>query len=210
MDGRAGMDGVDVHRLLDQELVYGPIDLPPATVEDLTDVCLANFHAGHFTQAQIGRGATKTQLIGVRGDCLCWIDDWLKHPALLDYANFLERLRSQLREVLHLPLRRFEGHFSVYEPGSFYQRHWDQHSGNPHRQVTCILYLSDSDPDDGGTLRAWNSQGQEFVIQPQQGLFVCFLSALVEHQVEETHRRRLSLTGWLRDDELLPFSPLAF
>lgn len=159
------------------------------------------WRAGEFHRAGVGRGAAERP--DVRGDHVAWLDPQALSPAQQAYWDFVDQLRRECNRSLYLGLADFEAHFALYPPGAFYRRHLDRFREEGRRTLSCLLYLNfDWLPQDGGALRLYleDEEDQEVPldIQPEAGTFVVFRSDSLEHEVLETRRERLSLTGWLR------------
>lgn len=162
---------------------------------------------GEFHRAGIGRAVDlRTE---IRTDHVLWLDPASPTELQKRYLEFIGELRLELARELFLPLHEFEAHFAVYPPGAFYKRHLDQFQQQPHRMVSCLLYLNeDWRPQDGGELCIFeppdeDGDEREILLLPEFGTFVAFLSDRIEHEVRPTRRERLSLTGWLRRERVL-------
>lgn len=153
--------------------------------------------AGFFRPAQIGSNQGRRLEKSIRSDEILWIDDWQLAP-LSRIQLKLQALQLELKKC-YFPCRRFESHLAHYASGSLYQRHKDQHQGNPHRLITAVLYLSPWETDCGGELMVYPHGQPEVKIEPHQGRFVIFESSF-EHEVLATRCDRWSLTTWFRDD----------
>ena len=156
---------------------------------------------GLLREAAIGKGFKKERNQTIRSDKIRWIDNFTTDEGAL-VSSLFSGLQTIARSKLYLPARRFECHFAKYEVGDFYKRHSDRHSFLPGRLLTCVLYLSDLQPGEGGELILYDEDLRPIKIIPQAGRIVVFDSAL-EHEVRAAQKERWSLTGWIRDD-LLP------
>lgn len=171
-----------------------PVDL---TLE-LAQECRARANQGALQPAGVGRGSAHGVQEGVRGDHIQWLE--LGQCAAGDrYLAILDDLRGQLNQALYLGLEDYEGHFALYPPGTFYQKHLDRFRDDDRRAVSAVFYLnSDWLPEQGGALRLYLADGHELDVLPEAGTLVVFLSADLPHEVLPATRERLSLTGWLR------------
>lgn len=176
---------------IDQDLVKDLV----AEAQLLRDV-------GSFRRAGVGREQGYHVEAKIRGDAIVWLDELAEHEAPRRYLAELEQLRQVINEQLFLGLFEFEGHFADYGPGTFYQRHLDQHQGSDSRVVTCVLYLNAGwQPEHRGELRLFlpDENGERAVdIPPRAGLLACFLSDTFYHEVLPTTVQRISVTGWFR------------
>lgn len=170
-------------------------------LEALAQEARDGWQEGEFHRAGVGRGAEERPEI--RGDHVAWLDPENLTPAQRAYWDFVDQLRQECNRSLFLGLADFEAHFAVYPPGAFYRRHRDRFQAEGRRVLSCLLYLNfDWLASDGGALRLYleDEEHQEVPLDilPEAGTFVIFRSDTLEHEVLETHRERLSLTGWLR------------
>lgn len=150
-----------------------------------------------FKEASIGKGAIKTQNEAIRSDQIRWIDEGdLTYSSI---QEFLTPLIQIAREDLFLPIKRSESHFAHYSEGSFYKRHSDRHKNSPSRLLTCVIYLSDLEPSEGGELVIYPENSSRVKIHPRAGKIVLFKSEL-EHEVLLARKDRWSLCSWLRED----------
>ena len=153
---------------------------------------------GQFEAAGVGKGANHQVLGSVRLNELCWLDRHSPTPTQVKLWNRLDELKTAINRTLFLGIHDFEGHYAIYPPGGFYQRHLDTFSQDPSRIVSFVLYLNENwKPEDGGALRIY--QGESHVdVRPMGGNLACFLSQEIEHEVMTSHAERLSFTGWFK------------
>ncbi|MDZ7888257.1 MAG: 2OG-Fe(II) oxygenase [Pseudomonas sp.] len=172
--------------------------LPADLTLELAQECRARANQGALQPAGVGRGSAHGVQEGVRGDHIQWLE--LGQCAAGDrYLAILDDLRGQLNQALYLGLEDYEGHFALYPPGTFYQKHLDRFRDDDRRAVSAVFYLnSDWLPEQGGALRLYLADGRELDVLPEAGTLVVFLSADLPHEVLPATRERLSLTGWLR------------
>ena len=117
-----------------------------------------------------------------------------------------------------LPNHLTELSYLSYSPGAFYRQHIDCIAGKDRKYRRCVsllLYLGDPDEEhhrdwdsdrDGGVLRIYHhdySNNTSSVAQhsftdvpPNPGTLVLFDSAVIPHEVLETHRSRVCVVGW--------------
>lgn len=155
----------------------------------------------HFKKAGIGK---QNKLIreNIRGDYIQWIDPMIAPACLQLYFTRLKRLIEYLNQTLFLSLKDAEVHRTLYPAGTRYQRHLDQFKTNDHRKLSIICYLNENWTEEhGGQLRMYLPQGPQDIF-PMAGRLVCFRSDQVEHEVLPATRERLSLTGWIVDQDL--------
>ena len=172
--------------------------LPADLTLELAQECRARENQGALQPAGVGRGSAHGVQEGVRGDHIQWLEPG-QCAAGDRYLTMLDDLRGQLNQALYLGLEDYEGHFALYPPGTFYQKHLDRFRDDDRRAVSAVFYLnSDWRPEQGGALRLYLAAGRELDVLPEAGTLVLFLSADLPHAVLPATRERLSLTGWLR------------
>ena len=172
--------------------------LPADLTLELAQECRARANLGALQPAGVGRGSAHGVQEGVRGDHIQWLEPG-QCAAGDRYLAMLDDLRGQLNQALYLGLEDYEGHFALYPPGTFYQKHLDRFRDDDRRAVSAGFYLnSDWLPEQGGALRLYLADGRELDVLPEAGTLVLFLSADLPHEVLPATRERLSLTGWLR------------
>lgn len=178
--------------------------LPADLTLELAQECRARANQGALLPAGVGRGSAHGVQEGVRGDHIQWLEPG-QVAAGDRYLAMLDDLRGQLNQALYLGLEDYEGHFALYPPGTFYQKHLDRFRDDDRRAVSAVFYLnSDWLPEQGGALRLYLADGRELDVPPEAGTLVVFLSADLPHEVLPATRERLSLTGWLRRRGNLP------
>jgi len=149
---------------------------------------------GAFTGNEEGRNKDSK----VRGDSIYWLDR--KHNDV--YENeFFDRMDAfvlYLNNSCYTGITSYEFHYTLYEPGTFYKRHKDQFKNDSSRQFSIISYLNeDWMLEDGGQLLI-QLPHEEQLISPTNGKTVFFKSNELEHEVLNTTKNRMSITGWLK------------
>lgn len=188
-------------RLIERGWCVLPTFFPLDLVQELREQAQAQWQAGGFHSAGIGRGQELNVNESIRNDHVQWLEPTTT-GALGTYQASIETLRQNLNRDLYLGLFEFEAHFAVYPPGAFYRRHLDNFRGTSARQVTAILYLNEGwHEGDCGQLRLYsdpNNPNDYQDIFPHAGQLVLFMSGRFWHEVLPARRERFSLTGWLR------------
>lgn len=191
-------------RLADTGWIVVPQFLSEEVTRSLRDEALGLFRDGAFRAAGVGKGESWKLVPEIRNDQVHWLSEPFSDPQAR-YLGELEGLRLAINRSLYLGLWDFEGHYTVYAPGSRYKRHLDQFSYAKQRRVTCIVYLNDSwQTEDGGQLRLYldgENEAPFLDVLPSGGTLACFLSDGYYHEVLPANRERLSLTGWFRTRE---------
>ncbi|MHB9798133.1 2OG-Fe(II) oxygenase [Pseudomonas sp. MT3] len=172
--------------------------LPASLTAALAAECRACDVAGTLAAAAIGHGDGLAVREGVRGDRTQWIEPG-RSEACDRYLAVLDALRRQINRSLFLGLEDFEGHFALYPPGAFYQKHLDRFRDDDRRTVSVVLYLNPGwQEEQGGALRMYLPGEQTLDLAPFGGRLAVFLSGDFPHEVLPASHDRLSLTGWFR------------
>lgn len=187
-----------VDDLAEQGWSLQPAFVPQALTLQLAEECRKRDAEGALTPAGVGRGEALQVREGVRGDHIQWLEPG-QSAASDQYLQRLDELRLALNQGLYLGLEDFEGHFALYPPGAFYQKHVDRFRDDDRRTVSAVFYLNaDWQAEQGGALRLYLNDGSTRDVLPQAGTLLLFLSADLPHEVLPASRERLSLTGWFR------------
>ncbi|MES2769246.1 MAG: 2OG-Fe(II) oxygenase [Bdellovibrionota bacterium] len=157
--------------------------------------------------AGIGKNADLQK--NIRGDQIHWLQKEHLSSTQEIVWDFLETLKVHFNQNLFFGLKGFETHVTVYPVNTFYKKHIDQFRltgqgmesiDSKFRKISFILYLNeDWEQSDGGELRLFDFNDQEkeiTTVLPQFGRGVFFLSEDFPHEVLETRRERVSMTGW--------------
>lgn len=150
--------------------------IPESICESLLQAAKEQARKNRFRQARIGKGVQKKVVKDIRKDEIFWVENW-EVPAFKEYGAVLNLLLEALRRELFLPIKRFEGHLAHYKAGDFYLRHEDRHSIQPHRLITCVLYLNDVPEGKGGELILYKGDEILTVVHPKKDTWRC-LTAL--------------------------------
>ncbi len=181
-----------VQQLCENGWYYQQNVLAPALVAQLATLC----HKRTFLQAGIGQGLKNIINESIRSDSISWIEEHECSPAIIAYQQQVDSIKMLLNREFYLGLNGFEGHFSRYPVGSFYQAHYDCFANDKRRAVTLIFYINQNwQAEDGGQLCLHLSDGPH-LIEPIAGSMICFMSEQVLHEVLPTHKERMALTGW--------------
>lgn len=177
--------------------------LPVAEALTIRQQLLASYQADAFKRAGIGQHQDRQIDRNVRGDHICWIDEATTIPEVRAFFSRMQQLSQYLNRTCYLGLKDLEAHFTVYPPGTYYERHLDQFRADDHRKLTFIYYLNlDWQESDGGHLMIHCPEGGSERFTPLLNRLVVFRSELLEHEVLPTQRERCSLTGWLLDQRM--------
>ncbi len=173
----------------------------------LSSECLLDIQAyaqtlneNDYKLAGIGRGQAQTHA-DIRSDKIHWLTNGEEH--LTRYWQAMETLREAINREFYLGLFDYECHLAQYQPGSFYQKHFDAFRGQSNRKLSNILYLNESwSPKLGGELIIYQEQSEQIEalrVLPEAGRMVVFFSECFAHEVLPAKQLRKSLTGWFRN-----------
>jgi SM-20-related protein len=177
--------------------------LPLESVRALRADLAALQVSGELKRAGVGQAGDKVIRDDVRRDEIHWLTAPGANPAQAELLARVAELRLALNRQLFLGLQDFEGHYALYPPGGFYQRHRDSFRRDEARVVSLILYLNEAwAPADGGQLRIYRADGSHLDVDPVGGTLVCFLSRETEHEVLESRRPRASFAGWFKQQAI--------
>ena len=148
--------------------------------------------------AGIGNDALQDHNQKMRGDKIYWMDkshDNIHEQEFLQLIdNFIERLNS----TCYTGINAYEFHYAVYEEGSFYKKHRDQFKNDSNRKYSLISYLNENWlEEDGGQLMVYQDASTQ-KISPRSQTAVFFKSDEMEHEVMQSNRTRMSISGWLK------------
>ena len=150
--------------------------------------------------AGIGNVAKLTHNAEIRSDEIYWLDRNNNNEFENQFLDQMDAFVSYLNRSCYTGITGYEFHFALFEKGSFYRKHLDQFQNNSSRQFSIITYLNQNwQPEDGGELCIYDDEKVQKVA-PTNRKTVFFKSDELVHEVLETNKARLSVTGWLRRD----------
>lgn len=168
----------------------------------MKDHLLSLYAENRLSAAGTGNHALVSVDQSVRSDMIYWLDRAHNNTAENDFFDLMDRFVLHLNATCFTGITGYEFHYTVYEQGSFYTRHLDQFRNNKSRAFSMIIYLNANwEQADGGEL-CIHQHGQTQHIAPQNGKSVFFKSSDLVHEVLVAHKRRLSITGWLKTNVL--------
>jgi SM-20-related protein len=151
-----------------------------------------------MTDAGIGNDDIKDAQQKMRGDQIYWMDKSHDNIFEQEFLQLAEDLIDHLNSTCYTGINSYEFHYAVYEEGSFYKRHKDQFKNDNDRKYSLINYLNaDWLEEDGGQLLIYQNQTTQKIL-PQSQTAVFFKSNEMEHEVTKANRRRMSISGWLK------------
>jgi SM-20-related protein len=183
---------------LDKQVGYDAAFLSKSLSDGLKDHVRQLQSDDQMVQAGIGNSEAKDPLQQMRGDQIYWLD---KNHGNIFEKEFLQQIEdfiAYLNETCYTGINDSEFHYAVYEEGAGYKRHLDQFRNDGSRKFSLINYLNDDWQEaDGGHLLVYPVTGMQ-QIMPNAQTAVFFNSAEMEHEVSLANRRRVSITGWLK------------
>ena len=172
------------------------LSLPLATA--LQQNLLRLQSAGQMTAAGIGKGPVKDASQKIRSDTTCWLQNNTENDAEKEFLDIVRQFTEHLNRSCYTGLNDCEFHYALYEEGTFYKRHTDRLRNDDNRKYSMISYLNtDWVESDGGALRIHQNDTSSTILPTNQKT-VFFRSDELEHEVEQAHRPRMSITGWLK------------
>ena len=134
----------------------------------------------------------------VRGDSIYWLDRSHNDPFENTFFDLMDAFVAYLNITCYTGITGYEFHYTIYETGSFYKKHFDQFRNNDSRKYSMIMYLNtDWLKEDGGALCIHHTNSLQHIL-PDSGKLVFFKSNELLHEVLVATRTRMSITGWLK------------
>ena len=151
-----------------------------------------------MTAAGIGNEEIKDPQQKMRGDQIYWMDKNHNNIYEQEFLRLAEDFIDHLNKTCYTGINSYEFHYAVYEEGSFYKRHKDQFKNDGNRKYSLINYLNENWlEENGGQLLIYQKEEVQ-KISPQSQTAVFFKSDEMEHEVTKANRRRMSISGWLK------------
>jgi len=156
------------------------------------------FSQNKMQHAGTGNNAILHRNMLMRGDSIHWLDRVHNDVHENSFFDLMDRFVKYLNENCYTGINSYEFHYTLYAPGTFYKKHMDRFQNNDSRKFSMIMYLNTEwISGDGGELCIHHEEGLQN-ISPLNGKVVFFKSNELEHEVLETHKNRMSITGWLK------------
>jgi len=178
------------------------LDFLSKSLSDNLKLNLLNLNqSSRLNQAGIGLNDSFQSDKLYRNDKTRWLESTSENQFEIDFFKLMDSFVLFLNQTCYTGITNYEFHYTVYESGCFYKRHFDKFAANDSRVFSIIIYLNENWLEgDGGELMIYNKEKDNEIIKPQNGRMVFFDSAKLEHEVLETNVPRYSITGWLRRD----------
>jgi len=153
---------------------------------------------GLLRAAGIGNAGKLTKNLAIRNDAIYWLDRANNNIHENTFLDQVDAFVSYLNRSCYTGITGYEFHFALFDKGSFYRKHLDQFQDNSSRQFSMITYLNENwQREDGGELCIYEGDIAQ-KIEPTNRKTVFFKSNELVHEVLETNKPRLSVTGWLK------------
>jgi SM-20-related protein len=183
LENKVGIDKTFLHKDLSDGLQQNIINLQ---------------YDNSMIPAGIGNNETKDTEQKLRGDKIYWMDKSHDNIFEQEFLHLVENFIDHLNRTCYTGINAYEFHYAVYEEGSFYKRHKDQFKSNNNRKFSLINYLNKNWlQEDGGHLNIFRPDEVQYII-PEAQTAIFFKSDEMEHEVTKACRRRMSITGWLK------------
>jgi SM-20-related protein len=149
-------------------------------------------------QANIGNDIVKNETQIIRKDKIFWLDKSHDNIFEQQFLHHIDQFVLYLNSTCYTGINSYEFHYAIYEKGAFYKKHKDQFKNNNNRKFSLIHYLNDDWLEgDGGELNLYQHDSTNTILPKSQSA-IFFKSNEIEHEVLQTNRARLSITGWLK------------
>lgn len=172
--------------------------LSPELAFHLKENLITAFAENKFHEAGTGNSAIVHQDQNNRSDSIYWLDRLHNDAFENEFFKLMDAFVLFLNATCYTGITDYEFHYTLYEKGSFYKKHFDQFRNNDCRQYSMIMYLNTNwQKTDGGELCIYQEKAQQR-ISPENGKLVFFKSNELLHEVLKTNVPRMSITGWLK------------
>ncbi len=187
-----------INSFIDDNIGIAQNFLPEALAIHLKDNLTTLYANRELRSAGTGNDVLSVQNKLVRSDMIYWLDKKHNNEYENDFFELMDLFVSHINSTCYTGITGYEFHYALYETGSFYTKHLDQFRNNDSRKYSMILYLNtDWKEPDGGELRIFQNNSQQD-IAPLNGTSVFFKSSELLHEVLQTNKPRMSITGWLK------------
>lgn len=183
---------------LNNNIGIDPCFLTEALSNGLSENIMKLQGNGRMTAAGIGNQEAKDSQQEMRSDHIYWMDKSHNNRYEKEFLQLAENFIAHLNMTCYTGINAYEFHYAVYEEGSSYKRHKDQFKNNHHRKYSLINYLNEGWlEEDGGQLLVYQNERVQKIL-PHSQTAVFFRSDEMEHEVTKANRRRMSISGWLK------------
>ena len=189
-----------ISRYLDTKVGVVPDFISEELAENLVQRLFELKEQNLLKAAGIGNVAKLTHNAEIRSDAIYWLDRNNNNEFENQFLDQVDAFVTYLNRSCYTGITGYEFHFALFDKGSFYRKHLDQFQNNSSRQFSMITYLNQNwQPEDGGELCIYD-EAKIQIVTPNNRKTVFFKSDELVHEVLETNKARLSVTGWLRRD----------
>lgn len=172
--------------------------MPETMILGLRNNLLQLFAQSKMKEAKIGNKANKSENSLIRTDQIYWLDRDHNDIHENSFFDLMDAFVLYLNRTCYTGIKSYEFHYAMYDEGSFYKKHLDQFKSDQGRAFSMITYLNEDWVDgDGGELCIYHKDHTQ-TLDPIGGKSTFFKSSELEHEVLLSHKKRLSITGWLK------------
>lgn len=183
---------------LDDDIGIDPLFLNKTLSDGLYKTILQLQKDELMTVAGTGNEPVRDESQKIRSDSIYWMDRNHANSYEQEFLQLVEDFIVHLNSTCYTGINGYEFHYAVYGEGSFYKRHKDQFKNDNNRKYSLINYLNENWlEEDGGELMVYQNEGVQKIL-PHSQKAVFFKSDQLEHEVMKANRRRMSITGWLK------------
>jgi len=176
------------------DMAFLNLDLSNGLEQNIKDLQ----HDDSMLPAGTGNNTIKDHKQKLRGDKIYWMDKSHDNKYEQEFLHLVEGFIDHLNRTCYTGINAYEFHYAVYEEGSFYKRHRDQFKNDNNRKYSLINYLNKNWLEaDGGSLLVYQPNEIQHIL-PHAQTAVFFKSDEMEHEVTKANRKRMSITGWLK------------
>ena len=189
-----------INSFIDNEVGIAENFLSLSLAAHLRDNIFNLYNGNQFLAAGTGNNSIVNHNKLVRSDVIYWLDRKHKNQYENDFFDLMDSFVLHLNQTCYTGITGYEFHYTMYEKGSFYKKHFDQFQNSGSRKYSMIMYLNIGwKIGDGGELCIYQ-EGIPQNVSPENGKIVFFKSDELEHEVLLTNVTRMSITGWLKAD----------
>lgn len=156
------------------------------------------YRSSLLQEAKIGNQDKTAKNTQIRTDKIYWLDR--SHNDIFEnqFLDLMDDFISYLNRTCYTGITSCEFHYAMYEEATFYKRHLDQFKSDNSRAFSMIMYLNDQWTEGhGGELCIYRGESIQKE-SPINRKAVFFKSDELEHEVLLSHKKRMSITGWLK------------
>jgi len=155
---------------------------------------------GTFKEATIGKDRRLDK--SIRSDKIYWWNLYDLEYWENKYIKYLKFFQMIFNRRFYTGTNSLEVFYSIYEPGTFYTKHYDNFKNSKKRKITFITYLNKEWKKfntTNGELVIYEDD-KEIVVEPLFNRTVIFFSEFVLHEVLPATQTRFAITSWFNQN----------